>query len=61
MKANKFLRFYMAYEPIDKSHHNNFILKLEVYVYFISAMYNKRMNMVFMFEKYSKELKFYTP
>lgn len=27
MKANKFQRFYMAYEPNDKSHHNNYIIK----------------------------------
>jgi len=27
MKANRFLRFYMAYNPIDKSHHTNFIIK----------------------------------
>ena len=27
IKANKFQRFYMAYNPIDKSHHQNTIIK----------------------------------
>ncbi|CDW71705.1 UNKNOWN [Stylonychia lemnae] len=52
MKANRFLRFYMAYNPIDKSNHTNYI---------INAAYSKKANLIMSFEKHSKEVKFHTP
>lgn len=51
----------MAFDPIDKSHHNNFITKYYTFkTNACSALYSKKLGQVCMFEKHSKEIKIYS-